>query len=154
VVRRAGAEDAGELTRLRVVMFAAMGADLSLLDEAWQTATADHFRKRLAEVDRFAAFVVDAAPGRLAATAVGWLDRHLPSGTNLSGDMGYIANMSTAPEWRGRGCGRATLTALLDWMRSRGVQRVDLHATASGEPLYRSVGFTPPSQAALTLRLD
>lgn len=136
-------------------MFLAMGADASLVDDGWKRATERHFEERLAEPEHFAAFVVDA-PGsgdRLAATAVGWVDRHLPSGPNPSGEIGHIANMSTDPEWRGRGFGRATLSALLDWMRGRGLYQVELHATAAGEPLYRSVGFVPPRMAAMALRL-
>jgi GNAT superfamily N-acetyltransferase len=153
-VRRASEEDAAELTRLRVVMLAAMGTDTSLAHPAWQADMTAHFRERLADVDRFAAFVAEDGGPALVACAVGWLDRHLPSPRNPSGDIGYVANMSTDPAWRGQGCGRATLTALLDWMRTRSVGRVDLHATPAGEPLYRSLGFTPPSGTALSLRLE
>ena len=153
-VRRATQDDAAELTRLRAVMMTAMGTDpSSLATEAWRAGTAAHFRERLADEERFAAFVAEASGRGLVACAVGWLDRHLPSPTNPSGDIGYVANMSTEPEWRGQGCGRATLTALLDWMRSRGVPRVDLHATEAGEPLYRSLGFTDPTLTLLSLRL-
>jgi GNAT superfamily N-acetyltransferase len=154
-VRRATEDDAGELTRLRAEMLTAMGTDASsLAGEAWRAGTEAHFRERLADVERFAAFVAEAGGPGLVACAVGWLDRRLPSPINPSGDVGCVANMSTDPEWRGQGCGRATLTALLDWMRTRGVPRVDLLATDAGEPLYRSLGFTPPHLTALTLPLD
>lgn len=153
-VRRAGGDDAAELTRLRVVMFTDMGADVALMDEAWRAKMRSHLVARLAERDRFAAFVVDApGAGGLAASAVGWLNRYLPSGPNPSGDVGYIASMSTDVDFRGRGYARATLTALVDWMRSLRVHHVDLHATAPGERLYRSLGFAPPRDPALTLRL-
>jgi GNAT superfamily N-acetyltransferase len=153
-VRRATGDDAGELTRLRAVMMTAMGTDpSSLATEVWRAGTAAHFRERLEDVERFAAFVAEAEGPGLVGCAVGWLDRHLPSPTNPTGDVGYVANMSTEPEWRGQGCGRATLTALLDWMRSRGVPRVDLHATEAGEPLYRSLGFADPTLTLLSLRL-
>lgn len=154
-VRRATEDDAGELTRLRAVMLTAMGTDpQALAREAWRAGTAAHFRERLADVERFAAFVAEADEPGPVACAVGWLDRHLPSPANPSGDVGYVANMSTDPSWRGQGCGRATLTALLAWMRTRGVARVDLHATEAGEPLYRSLGFTDPTLTLLSLRLE
>jgi GNAT superfamily N-acetyltransferase len=60
--------------------------------------------------------------------------------------------MSTDPTYRRRGYGRATLAALLGWLRSTGITTVDLHATPDGEPLYRSLGFTEPTDRALTLR--
>lgn len=152
--RRATIADAPELTRLRRLMLLAMGTDPAGFDPAWEETAVAHFRNRLSEPDRFAAFVVDA-PDRdgLAASAVGWIDRHLPSPGNPSGEVGYIASMSTDPRWRRRGHARAGLLALLGWMRERGLVVAELHATADGEPLYRSLGFTPPRTGALRLRL-
>lgn len=62
--------------------------------------------------------------------------------------------MSTDPDFRQRGYGRATLAELLTWMRSTGITTVDLHATPDGEHLYRQMGFTEPADTALTLRLN
>ncbi|HEX4216521.1 MAG TPA: GNAT family N-acetyltransferase [Candidatus Dormibacteraeota bacterium] len=152
-VRRAGTDDAPELTRLRVQMFADMGRDVAALDEEWRAMVTDHFTERLADVERFAGFVVDRAPGRLAACSVGWLDRHLPSSFGGGGDVGHIANVSTDPAWRRRGYARATMSALVEWMRTRDVQHVDLNATSQGEGLYRSLGFSAQAMVALRLRL-
>jgi GNAT superfamily N-acetyltransferase len=152
-VRRANVDDAAELTRLRRVMFLHMGRDPDLLDDIWQQRNIAHFRSRLADTDEFAAFVVDRPGGGLAAVAVGWLNPHLVGTRNPTARTGYIANMSTDPAYRRRGHGRATLVALLDWMRDTGVTAVDLHASRDGEHLYRSVGFAEPADTALTLRL-
>jgi ribosomal protein S18 acetylase RimI-like enzyme len=151
-VRRAGPDDAAELTRLRVLMFADMGRDPGLLDDAWRRRNVAHFRRRLAETDVFAAYVVDRPGGGLAACAVGWLNEHLIGTANQLGRVGYIANMSTDPAYRRRGYARATLVALLAWLRSTGITTVDLHAPPDGESLYRSLGFTEPTEPALTLR--
>ena len=49
------------------------------------------------------------------------------------------------------------MEALLDWFRERGVRKVDLTASADGEPLYASLGFVrtpdPAMQAAPLSRL-
>ena len=87
-VRRAGPDDAAELTRLRVIMFTDMGRDPALLDEAWQRGNVDHFHRRLAETDRFAAYVVDRPGSGLAACAVGWLNEHLIGTANPVGRVG------------------------------------------------------------------
>ncbi len=152
--RRATPADAAELTRLRVVMFRDMGFDVSDLGPVWRQRSVDHFQARLRDSGEFAAFVIDK-PGAtsLAACAVGWLNPHLMERHNLSGRRGYIANACTDAEYRSRGYGRATITPLLDWMRAAGVSRVDLHASADGEPLYRSLGFEAPKFPGLTLRL-
>ncbi len=152
-VRRAGIDDAAELSRLRVLMFLEMGRDSRLLNENWQRRNTLHFRQRLSETDLFAAFVVDQPSGGLAAAAVGWLNPHLIGTHNLVGRTGYIANMSTDPASRRRGYARATLTALLEWMRAAGISTVDLHATTAAEHLYRTMGFSEPTDRALTLRL-
>ena len=133
-------------------MFADMGRDPGLLDDDWQRRNVAHFRRRLAETDVFAAYVVDRPGGGLAACAVGWLNEHLIGTANQVGRVGYIANMSTDPAYRRRGYGRAALVALLAWLRSTGITTVDLHATPDGEALYRSLGFTDPTDPALTLR--
>ena len=151
-VRRAAPDDATELTRLRRLMFADKGRDPGLLDDDWQRRNVAHFRRRLAETDVFAAYVVDRPGGGLAACAVGWLNEHLIGTANQVGRVGYIANMSTDPAYRRRGYGRAALVALLAWLRSTGITTVDLHATPDGEALYRSLGFTDPTDPALTLR--
>lgn len=143
--------DALELTRLRVQMFGDMGRDVDSMDGAWRARVTAHFEERLADSDQFAAFVVDGESGALAACAVGWLDHHLPSPAGGSGDIGYVANVATDPGYRRRGYARATMVALVDWMRTRDVRRVDLSATAPAEGLYRSLGFTPHTQVPLSL---
>lgn len=153
VVRRAGTGDAAELTRLREVMFGDMDHDVGAVDQHWRGLNVEHFRTRLLDVDSFAAFVVDKPEGGIAACAVGWLNPHLVGLRDVSARTGYIANMSTDTAYRRRGYGRATLAALLDWMRATGIGRVNLHASHDGEALYRSVGFADPVQPGLTLRL-
>jgi hypothetical protein len=73
---------------------------------------------------------------------VGWLNPHLIELRNVTGRRGCFASTCTDMEYRSRGYARATITPLLDLMRSAGVGRVNLHATGDGEPLYRSLGFT------------
>ncbi|MGI5248573.1 hypothetical protein [Actinacidiphila glaucinigra] len=38
--------------------------------------------------------------------------------------------------------GGAVRRFMLDWFRARDVARVDLYASAEGEPLHRALGFT------------
>ena len=45
------------------------------------------------------------------------------------------------------------MAALVDWYRRHGVGVVELHATADGESLYRSMGFDEGPNPALRLRL-
>lgn len=153
-VRRADIADVTELVRLRVQMFSDMGRDTSTFDDTWWRLNAERFTARLRQPDEFAAFVVDKPDGGLAACAAGWLDEHLVGAANPLGRVGYVANMCTDPAFRGRGYARATLSAVVEWMRGIGVPSVSLHASPDGEHLYRSLGFIEPDNPYLTLRLQ
>ncbi|TAL24822.1 MAG: GNAT family N-acetyltransferase [Frankiales bacterium] len=137
-LRRAGAADAADLTRLRGLMLSAMGRDVSV--PGWADACEAAFARRLAEPDRFAAWVVEV-DGRAVSSGVGWLEEHLPAPGTVDGRRGHIASMSTEPEHQRRGHGRRVFTALMDWFASLGVPRVDLRATPDGRPLYEAFGF-------------
>ena len=146
-LRRAGVEDAASLVRLRAAMLTAMGSDPATT--GWAQACEDAFARRLAEADRFAAWVVDV-DGRAVASGVGWLEEHLPSPSAPDGRHGHIASMSTEPAHRRQGHGRAVLDALLGWFAVAGVPRVDLRATPDGRRLYERAGFRELGGAALS----
>ena len=74
-LRRAGVGDAAELTRLRALMVAAMGNDPSV--PGWSDACERAFARRLAEPDRFCAWLVEV-DGRPVCSGAGWLEEHRP----------------------------------------------------------------------------
>jgi RimJ/RimL family protein N-acetyltransferase len=160
-VRRATADDAAELSRLREVMFASFGPapDRTL----WWDAAVKELQNALADPDGpLQAFVVDAdgepgaagPSGELASCAVGVIDRRLPSAHNPVGLAGYVLSVATDPRYRRRGYARAVVQATLDWFESHGIQRVELHASADAEAMYRSMGFLEPHGLALTRWAD
>jgi GNAT superfamily N-acetyltransferase len=137
-LRRATVSDAADLTRLRGHMIAAMGGDPDV--PGWAQACTASLARRLAEPDRFAAWVVEV-DGRPVSSGVGWLEEHLPSPASFDGRRGHVASMSTEPGHRRQGHARRVLLALMDWFDALGVQRVDLRATPDGRPLYEDLGF-------------
>ncbi|WP_394434454.1 GNAT family N-acetyltransferase [Streptomyces sp. SGAir0957] len=151
LVRRAVPEDAEELVRLRKIMLDSMRPST---DVSWQPATIAALRAYLAEPEgELTAFVIDAPlPGAgLAACATGAIHRGLGGPGNPSGSSGHVFNVCTDPEHRRKGYSRACVEALLAWYRARDVRRIDLHATAQGEPLYASLGFTRTPSPAMRL---
>ena len=151
-VRAAGPEDAAELVRLRRLMFRSMNGH----DQpgSWEEAARTLIRGRLADPGgTLGAFVVDVAGGGLAACAVGTVEQRLPAPGHPTGRFGFIFNVCTDPGHRRRGYARATTEALLGWFAEHGVTRVDLHATADAEGLYRDFGFAEHS-TALSLDLS
>ncbi|MEV6592007.1 GNAT family N-acetyltransferase [Streptomyces acidicola] len=152
-VRRAVAEDAEEVLRLRQVMIDAMaGADTST---GWQTESLPTIRAKLTDTDgTFAAFVVDhpERPGALAALVVGTIEYRIGRARNPHGTIGYVFSVATDPDQRRRGHARACMEVLLDWFREKGAGQVDLTASAEARPLYASLGFQHTPDPLMRLR--
>jgi hypothetical protein len=70
-LRRAEPGDAADLTRLRALMIAAMGGDPTV--PGWVAACESAFARRLAEPDRFAAWLIEV-DGRPVSSGVGSLE--------------------------------------------------------------------------------
>jgi ribosomal protein S18 acetylase RimI-like enzyme len=150
-VRRATADDADELMRLRLVMLTNLPDAAAPEPGPWLRTGADVLRRQLADpADRLAAFVVDRPEGGLAACVVGAIDERLPSPRNTSPFRGYVYNVATDPAYRRRGYSRACCEALLDWYAARGVARIDLRASPEGEPLYAALGFARTPEPAMS----
>ncbi len=60
---------------------------------------------------------------------------------NPTGRTGYIMNMYTIPEYRGRGICTAILKKLIESGRELDIDAFELHATADGVRLYEKHGF-------------
>lgn len=152
-VRWATIDDIDELVRLRRIMFESMDLVVAPpVDDAVATA----LRRGLPTGEFFAA-VIDGSDGGgqawLAACGIGMTSVRLPGPNNPDGTYGYVQSMATDPRERRRGHARAIMAALLDRFVADGIRRVELHATAEGEPLYRDLGFRPPQQLALDWRV-
>ena len=148
--RPACPDDADELVRLRAVMFASIGP--AKWDDEWRQPAREALVERLGS-GALAAFVVDRpASSGLASCALGTIEQRLGGPGDPSGRTGYVFSVATDPDMRRRGFSRLCVTALLEWFRAHGVRKVDLRASADGEPLYRSLGFERTSDPAMRLR--
>jgi GNAT superfamily N-acetyltransferase len=70
------------------------------------------------------------------------LPRIAPDGKSVFTDrVPLVVNVYTEPGARRRGVARALMRALMDWAKAQGCDRVLLHASDMGRPLYTSLGF-------------
>ncbi|MFE0799122.1 GNAT family N-acetyltransferase [Streptomyces sp. NPDC058812] len=153
LVRRAVAEDAEEVLRLRQVMIDSVSP---ASPTGWQAASLPALRVRLADPDgEFAAFVVDhpERPEALAALVVGTLEYRIGGPNRPGGLLGYVFSVATDPDARRRGYARACMDELLEWFRERGAGHVMLTASPDAEPLYESLGFTRDTTPSMRLHL-
>lgn len=139
-VRAAVPADAEELTRLRAVMFEAMGRDVTLGD--WQRPSVAVFRRELGG-PQLVATVIDAPTGGLASCAAAFVRLDLPRPGETGTVSAHLHNVCTDPVWRRLGLARLAVTALVAQLDELGVRRSDLHASEDGLGLYESLGFKP-----------
>jgi ribosomal protein S18 acetylase RimI-like enzyme len=139
-VRPAVAADAEELVRLRVLMFEAMGRDVSVT--GWQQPCVEVFRRELGGSGLIAT-AIDAPDGGLACCAAAFVRLDLPRPGEPGTVSAHLHNVCTDPAWRRRGLARLAVTALIEQLDELGVRRSDLHASPDGLSLYESLGFKP-----------
>lgn len=140
-LRRATARDEETFTAQRLDIFREV--------HGLQPGTAHDDLERRTRV-AFAALVTDPATstwlavderGRAVGSAACHTFARLPSPANPAGREAYVSHVYVAPAWRRRGVGKALVSAIVDEMRTLGLSRVRLHATADGFQLYETLGF-------------
>lgn len=70
-----------------------------------------------------------------------------------NGKVGYILNMYTIPGYRRRGIGTNIMQQLIQVAKQEEIDMLELHASAEGEPLYKSFGFHPHPVLNMVLKL-
>ncbi|TAL59779.1 MAG: GNAT family N-acetyltransferase [Bacteroidetes bacterium] len=121
--------------------------ELSLRKSLWQYFTKsienDSFISWIAEYENksigFSGMVIKEQPGNF----------EIPNGK-----IGYILNMFTLKEFRNNGIGTLLFQKLIDEATQRNLDRIDLHATQDGEPIYKRFGFTEPHDKVLEQNLN
>ncbi|MDO4468023.1 MAG: GNAT family N-acetyltransferase [Bacillota bacterium] len=77
----------------------------------------------------------------IVATAAMTFIEFLPAFTNPSGIKGYVTNMYTSKEYRGRSLATKMLGKLMEEAKSRNVHTILFAASKMGEHVYKKFGF-------------
>ncbi len=92
--------------------------------------------------------------GRPLGVVHGTRVQKLPSIHRPADAWFHVSLLYVAEDVRGHGVGELLLRALLDWARTDGVTRVQLNAVPEARTLYERMGFGPPSDRLMELRLE
>ncbi len=65
------------------------------------------------------------------------------------GRHGLVINVFTEPAWRRRGVSGALLAEIIRWATSEQLDRLTLHASPAGQPLYQRFGFVRTNEMRL-----
>jgi GNAT superfamily N-acetyltransferase len=96
-------------------------------------------------------------PETIVAGAGIFLRASLPSPRKVNGEtvgvttgkLGLLINVFTEPEWRRRGVAMLLMQRAIDWSREQRLDRLILHASPSGRPLYEKMGFVSTNEMRL-----
>jgi GNAT superfamily N-acetyltransferase len=139
-IRRATTDDVETLVQLRHAMQDEMehSHEIATPDEIVGQMR-DYFSQQLTG-NHFAAFIAEAKGQAIGTGGVVVFDVP-PSPSNPSGAEGYVMNMYTIPEWRGRGIGHALVDAIVKHAYGEGARRMWLRTSDDGESVYKRFGF-------------
>jgi ribosomal protein S18 acetylase RimI-like enzyme len=89
------------------------------------------------------ALAMDYGPGSPLVNYMGFLDGQLVATSSIYTDAGVagLYNVSTLPDFRGRGFGTAVSLVALSEAKKRGYRFAVLQSSAMAVPLYRRLGF-------------
>ncbi len=152
-IRAATIQDIPDLVRLRRMMFESMGFDdPAQMDTA--DAAASAYLAQAMPAKEFYGWLAVTHTGEAVGSGGVVFDQHPPGPTNVSGRIGYIMNLVTDPRYRRRGIARHMMQTMIEWLAEQGIQRVTLHATDVGRPLYKELGFVDSNEMRLRLELE
>ena len=139
VIRRAEAQDAGELVRLAAAVGREPGEWLLATEPGRSVADERPYLKAVRRHDVAAVFVaVDEDDGSVVGRLSLARDPH-PASAHVA-DLGLMV----AASHRRRGIGRSLLARAVTWADASGVRKLELHVFPWNEPairLYESFGF-------------
>jgi GNAT superfamily N-acetyltransferase len=150
-IRLATPDDAATIAGHRSGMF----LDLGRFDAERAAAMADDLIpifQRMVSSGEYVGWLAVAEDGTVAAGAGVQLRTLLPRPETAVTREALVVNVYVQPEYRRNGLARRLMVAILDWLREQGIERVALHASIMGRPLYESLGFTATNEMALYLR--
>ena len=96
--------------------------------------------------ERLIGFVARTSKNRIVGSGCLWIRPEQPRPTNPRLEVPYLMSMYTESEFRGRGVARRIVQEALKWCREMRYDRVVLHASRQGMPLYESIGFEPTTE--------
>ena len=78
--------------------------------------------------------------------------RIMPTFSHPTGKRAHLMNVYTRSEYRHKGIARKMVEFLIEETWRKGATEISLDATASGRPLYESIGFTDSAECMVLTR--
>jgi GNAT superfamily N-acetyltransferase len=142
-LRRAERSDLEALVQMRIALLREVGNIGAESSPAELAAVVEAHRRYFSESIPFGKYlgvVVEAAGKPVGTVGLVLLERP-PHRENLRGLEGYLMNVYTVPEWRGKGAATAMVDRILALAKQAGAKRVWLHTEPEARRIYEKAGF-------------
>jgi GNAT superfamily N-acetyltransferase len=151
--RLATPEDVQQLIELRILMQVEVnGLTNNDVTTAYLDKVIDYFEEALG-TDKYSSVIALEDEYIIAAAGVCFYQKP-PSITGGSGIVGYVTNVFTRKEYRGRGVGTQLMNELNELGRKKRIDKLHLGATADGAGIYKSVGYKEPRFVTLEMKFN
>jgi GNAT superfamily N-acetyltransferase len=149
-IRPATLADVPVILRHRRSMYEDMGkrdaAGLDLMEATSET----YFRAALAD-GSYRGFLAEAGDRRVVAGGGIVISPWPAHPADLQARRATILNVYTERAYRRRGIARRLMLTMMEWLKTEGFRKVNLHASDEGRPLYESLGFEISNEMELKL---
>lgn len=151
--RLATTDDIQQLVELRILMQVEVNGMANLdVTTAYLDKVIDYFEETVG-TDQYTSIIALEYEYVVAAVGVCFY-RKPPSISGGSGLVGYVTNVYTRKDYRGRGIGTQLMQELNELARKKKVSKLHLGATDDGVGIYRAVGFQEPESITLEIKFE
>jgi GNAT superfamily N-acetyltransferase len=150
-IRRATPDDVGIIAEHRARMF----QDTGRLDDDRAAAMIELLKpimRPMLASGEYNGWLATAENEMVVAGAGAQVRTLLPRPETAVAREALVVNVYVEPGYRRLGLARRLMADILAWGREQGIERVSLHASAMGRPLYESLGFAPSNEFVIYLR--
>jgi GNAT superfamily N-acetyltransferase len=147
---QATVEDKDILVKHRLGMFHDMYPELAEEIQASEEPTREWIEEKLSD-GSLIGFIVRNDAGQVAGSGCLWIKKEQPNPTRLRLEAPYLLSMFTEKRFRRKGLARLIVKAAIAWSQEHGYDRITLHATDVGKPLYEEFGFESSNEMKLKL---
>jgi GNAT superfamily N-acetyltransferase len=151
IIRRATPDDVGIIAGHRARMF----QDTGRLDDERAAAMIELLKpimRPMLASGEYHGWLVVADDVAVVAGAGVQIRTLLPRPETDVAREALVVNVYVEPAYRRQGLARRLMEAILVWCHEHGVERVSLHASSMGQPLYEALGFTRSNEFAMYLK--
>ncbi len=143
VIRKAALSDLPLLMEYRMRVLHEVFSNKNHVDWDFLKAQNEkYYQKHLTDNTHTACFALNEEDEAVGCGGICY-QTEMPSPDNADGSCGYLMNIFTVPEMRGRGIGKKIAEYLIDDARRRNTGKIYLESSVVAKRFYEEIGFRP-----------